>query len=133
MRGRRPCRNVLLMFALLAVTRRAMSELPPLGGGAINEKERHYGRMEKDDNNVPSKGTWDPTNNLSHTLHALVGMDRYPNYLVCRCVTSLSSCLCSRVNFASSSHRAHSTTVEVSRQERRRIFRGSARGQVDGR
>lgn len=37
--------------------------------------------MEKDDNNVPSKGTWDPTNNLSHTLHALVGMDRYPNYL----------------------------------------------------
>ena len=70
-----------------SVTRRTMSESPelPLGGGAINEKERQPGRMKKTDpdgvDGAPPSGTWDPTNNLSHMLHALVGLDRYPNYL----------------------------------------------------
>ena len=74
-----------------SVSRRAMSNsgsLAELGGGAINEKERHYGRVEKKDtdnddvDDAPSEGTWDPTNNLSHMLHAIAGLDRYPNYLV---------------------------------------------------
>ncbi len=42
-----------------------------VGGGAINEKTRYY---------RPSVG-WNPTDNLGHMLHALVGLDRYPNYL----------------------------------------------------
>ena len=79
------------MRRVKSVSRRAMSNsgsLAELGGGAINEKERHYGRVEKKDtdnddvDDAPSEGTWDPTNNLSHMLHAIAGMDRYPNYLV---------------------------------------------------
>ena len=56
-----------------------------LGGGAINEKPRVYNT-----NNDPivngkdrdiSNNSWNPSDELSHMLHALVGLDRYPNYL----------------------------------------------------
>ena len=65
-----------------------------VGGGAINEKERKFGGRHK--NTVGEKGEadgdggvlatlptsgYDPSSILSHTLHALAGMDRYPNYL----------------------------------------------------
>ncbi len=79
-----------------------------IGGGAINEKPRSYKsqsfhripsshdgpkivkssndrhdehvcRADSDDASVET--SWDPINNLSHLLHALVGLDRYPNYL----------------------------------------------------
>ena len=69
-----------------------------LGGGAINEKPRHYNplpdrnekeksnennKIKRDDDSInnDAKRSWDPANNLSHMLHALVGLDRYPNYL----------------------------------------------------
>jgi hypothetical protein len=53
-----------------------------VGGGAINEKTRYY----QPNNNTSGSGKgiiegWNPSNNLGHMLHALVGLDRYPNYL----------------------------------------------------
>ena len=53
-----------------------------VGGGAINEKTRYY----QPNNNINGSGKgiiegWNPSNNLAHMLHALVGFDRYPNYL----------------------------------------------------
>lgn len=73
---------------------------PQIGGGAINEKTRWYGReMEKSyprsntndhdhftkqqhPNGLgPGKTNFDPENVSSHLLHALAGLDRYPNYL----------------------------------------------------
>lgn len=77
-----------------------------IGGGAINEKPRLYKnptvnkitylregpeiltstndrRDERvgDTIDASAKTSWDPISNLSHMLHALVGLDRYPNYL----------------------------------------------------
>mmetsp|Transcript_16147 Transcript_16147/g.33737 ORF Transcript_16147/g.33737 Transcript_16147/m.33737 type:complete len:484 (-) Transcript_16147:223-1674(-) len=77
-----------------------------IGGGAINEKPRLYKnrtvnkitylrggpetltstndrRDERvgDTTDASVKTSWDPISNLSHMLHALVGLDRYPNYL----------------------------------------------------
>lgn len=57
-----------------------------LGGGAINEKQRTFQQHKNNvvsgtSNNNDKEDTWDPSNNLSHMLHALVGLDRYPNYL----------------------------------------------------
>ena len=63
-----------------------------LGGGAINEKPRMYGSKQSEQRNYYSRNgdsggsiidttTWDPINNLSHMLHAMVGLERYPNYL----------------------------------------------------
>ncbi|KAL7546720.1 hypothetical protein ACHAWF_010050 [Thalassiosira exigua] len=55
-----------------------------MGGGEINEKQRLYGRntMENDpDHGAGDKHSWNPSGNLSHLLHAMVGLDRYPNYL----------------------------------------------------
>ena len=57
-----------------------------IGGGAINEKIRHYqqGNREIHNNNGggnDTSGSWDPQHNVSHMLHALAGLDRYPNYL----------------------------------------------------
>lgn len=64
-----------------------MNDAPTIGGGAINEKQRLYQQeknnqdkdesMEDKDNN----GSWNPSDSLSHMMHALVGLDRYPNYL----------------------------------------------------
>ena len=67
-----------------------------LGGGAINEKERLYAKgqgtaeiitsspADNESNHVSSStgtsSSFDP-NSLSHSLHAAVGMERYPNYL----------------------------------------------------
>lgn len=55
-----------------------------VGGGAINEKPRYY---RPTDNTIDSgfgKSSfegWSPSSNLAHMLHALVGLERYPNYL----------------------------------------------------
>lgn len=61
------------------------AEQNAIGGGAINEKPRFY---QPNDNPIDSGGgrcnidnSWNPSDNLSHMLHALVGFDRYPNYL----------------------------------------------------
>lgn len=73
---------------------------PQVGGGAINEKKRWYGKeIEKspsrsnrnDEHEIekklgvhalgPGKSNFDPENASSHLLHALAGLDRYPNYL----------------------------------------------------
>lgn len=59
-----------------------------IGGGAINEKPRSYGSGNENEG-VDGDGdgggnettSWNPSDNLSHMLHALVGLDRYPNYL----------------------------------------------------
>jgi hypothetical protein len=48
-----------------------------LGGGTINEKQRTFQQYRA--NEVEEK--WDPSKNLSHLLHAIVGLDRYPNYM----------------------------------------------------
>mmetsp|Transcript_24043 Transcript_24043/g.50341 ORF Transcript_24043/g.50341 Transcript_24043/m.50341 type:complete len:491 (-) Transcript_24043:129-1601(-) len=53
-----------------------------IGGGAINEKPRLY--QNKDEKSIGGgdvENSWNPRDNLSHMLHALVGLDRYPNYL----------------------------------------------------
>lgn len=60
-----------------------------LGGGAINEKVRLYnatisnldGTDGSADYLISGTDGWDPRHHLSHMLHALVGLDRYPNYL----------------------------------------------------
>lgn len=61
-----------------------------IGGGCINEKERNYGKQrqglhkETDDSsqNVEmSESNFDPQSKLPHLLHALVGLERYPNYI----------------------------------------------------
>ena len=60
-----------------------------VGGGAINEKERKYALsvdprgavdVTVNDSARERSNSFDP-NSLSHALHALVGLDRYPNYL----------------------------------------------------
>ena len=61
-----------------------------VGGGAINEKERSYGKdipvsqplaESSSMNEGGSKTNFDPSNQPAHLLHAIVGLDRYPNYL----------------------------------------------------
>lgn len=56
-----------------------------LGGGAINEKPRlnnpDDNRIINDKNRDRTGSSWNPNDELSHMLHALVGLDRYPNYL----------------------------------------------------
>lgn len=57
-----------------------------LGGGAINEKQRTFQQHKNNlvsgtSNNNDKEDAWDPSDNLSHMLHALVGLDSYPNYL----------------------------------------------------
>jgi len=55
----------------------------PVGGGAINEKERHYGKQDDNDPKTSETGKtlFDPQNIPAHLLHALCGVERYPNYL----------------------------------------------------
>ena len=69
-----------------------MSSSFSIGGGAINEKERTFTKsgdppgesnMDIDGGNSSEQSNrsgFDP-NSLSHALHALAGLDRYPNYL----------------------------------------------------
>lgn len=56
-----------------------------VGGGAINEKTRYYTQPHDSTKNHEfgndTFGGWNPNENLAHLLHALVGLDRYPNYL----------------------------------------------------
>ena len=53
-----------------------------LGGGAINEKPRLYQpHLSTSIQSKKRSTTYNPEENLSHLLHALVGLDRYPNYL----------------------------------------------------
>ena len=55
-----------------------------VGGGAVNEKKRAFEKP-----NAPSETTlssppssfYDPCSNRSHLMHAIEGLDRYPNYL----------------------------------------------------
>lgn len=58
-----------------------------IGGGDINEKPRSY---KPNDDSIDSDGgegnycgssSWNPSKNVSHILHAIVGIDKYPNYL----------------------------------------------------
>ena len=66
-------------------------EIIVLGGGSINEKKRFHGdkNLRKDvfkndtnDNETSSSITnFNPQSELSHLLHALAGLDRYPNYV----------------------------------------------------
>ncbi len=51
-----------------------------LGGGAINEKQRTQDYKASNANNDVEEN-WDPSNHLSHLLHSIVGLDRYPSYL----------------------------------------------------
>lgn len=50
-----------------------------LGGGAINEKKRTFGK--EDENGSDSGPPYNPLRHRSHLLHAIEGLDRYPNYL----------------------------------------------------
>ena len=60
-----------------------------IGGGSINEKKRYGSQqqgMQKERNDSSesvemSKSNFDPQSKLSHLLHALVGLERYPNYI----------------------------------------------------
>ena len=55
-----------------------------IGGGAINEKQRLYMQTSNTHNSdkpahdgiESGNRSWDPNRNLSHMLHALVGLDR---------------------------------------------------------
>ena len=58
------------------------AEQNAVGGGAINEKPRLYNANDLIDSRRNNAGdSWNPSDDLSHILHALVGFDRYPNYL----------------------------------------------------
>jgi hypothetical protein len=56
-----------------------------LGGGAVNEKLRQHEITSSSSSplaeSVPSSSKYDPSTQRAHLLHALEGMDRYPNYL----------------------------------------------------
>lgn len=62
-----------------------------IGGGSVNEKKRQYRpKSRKQDVDPPSsfssadvdkKSSYNPSNHRSHLLHALEGLNRYPNYL----------------------------------------------------
>jgi len=99
----------LLLYAVILITRGSTTnatqmlsstsshssisqEMHAIGGGAINEKQRLYQQSSKKitTNNNDSTGnndstnndtSWNPNEHLSHILHALVGLDRYPHYL----------------------------------------------------
>lgn len=55
-----------------------------LGGGAINEKKRRHGQQQlpqdKEQEREQPKG-FSPSSQKSHLMHAIEGLDRYPNYL----------------------------------------------------
>jgi hypothetical protein len=61
------------------------SSLDPIGGGAINEKQRNLGRStgpaESTTTNIRGAVGFDPVHHRSHLFHALEGLDRYPNYM----------------------------------------------------
>jgi hypothetical protein len=59
------------------------AEQNAIGGGAINEKPRLYNANDLDSSRGRNNAgdSWNPSDDLSHILHALVGFDRYPNYL----------------------------------------------------
>ena len=52
-----------------------------IGGGAINEKPRFYNPNTPSNPSANENGEWDPEQQVSHMLHAIVGLDRYPNYM----------------------------------------------------
>lgn len=52
-----------------------------IGGGAINEKPRFYNPNTPLNPIANKNGEWDPEQQVSHMLHAIVGLDRYPNYM----------------------------------------------------
>lgn len=52
-----------------------------IGGGSINEKPRLYNPFNNLQSASSTDAEWDPDVNISHMLHAIVGLDRYPNYL----------------------------------------------------
>ena len=70
-----------------------------IGGGSVNEKERHYRPKSGPKNGIsPSSSSptptpchnnglenvevdYNPSSHRSHLLHAIEGLDRYPNYL----------------------------------------------------
>lgn len=54
---------------------------PVLGGGEINEKSRFFGKSHMQ-HPLTIPENYNPKENLSHLLHAIVGLDRYPNYLL---------------------------------------------------
>jgi len=62
---------------------RSDSGLDQLGGGSINEKQRTFQQCSKDNRASITHvdEAWDPRKNLSHLLHAFVGLNRYPNYM----------------------------------------------------
>lgn len=52
-----------------------------IGGGSINEKPRLYHRGERDSVVMTERNDGFDGHKLSHLLHAITGLDRYPNYL----------------------------------------------------
>ena len=59
-----------------------------VGGGAINEKERFFGKKRTNNDNssdgrgeTSGKTNFDPQRIPAHLFHALEGLQRYPNYL----------------------------------------------------
>ena len=58
-----------------------------VGGGSVNEKKRQYRPKsrkqdtESENTNTNSQSAYNPSNHRSHLLHALEGLNRYPNYL----------------------------------------------------
>ena len=54
-----------------------------LGGGAINEKVRRHPQRSNTTTTTTTTSTtnFSPTTTKSHLLHAIEGLDRYPNYL----------------------------------------------------
>jgi hypothetical protein len=54
-----------------------------VGGGAINEKKRTFGALPTPTNMPPrsKSNSYKATSNRAHLMHAIEGLDRYPNYL----------------------------------------------------
>jgi len=66
-------------------------EVAVVGGGSINEKKRYFGLERKHPpgeeleeevgQGESNKSNFDPQSETAHLLHALVGLERYPNYI----------------------------------------------------
>jgi hypothetical protein len=76
--------SITLLPARLRITASMADSSERIGGGAINEKIRMFDPSKPSHplkSTTLNSGGWDPEQNISHMLHAIVGLDRYPNYL----------------------------------------------------
>jgi len=72
----------VIIIPKLAFANTHSFEMASIGGGAINEKERLFGKPKNtNSSNGSGKTNFNPQHVPAHLIHALEGLHRYPNYL----------------------------------------------------